>query len=55
MAHGSAPFLLPATSHIAAAVRAPALQTVHTTPRAIVVDLDFPFRRMHVEKLAVVR
>src|SRR5438552_19134491 len=45
---GTAPLLLPAASAIASAIRAPPLNPLDTTPRAVFVDLHLPFGRMQL-------
>ena len=49
-----APLLVPVAAHLAAAVGAPAFDPVDAAPRALLVDLDFPFGGVQLEELAVV-
>src|SRR5260370_12256211 len=44
LAQRTTPFLLPAASHVAPAVGAPALYPMFAAPRAVLVNLDFPGR-----------
>src|SRR5262249_4441826 len=50
----TAPFLLPAPSAIAAAIRATALDAMNTTPGAVLVDLYLPFGGMEFEILTII-
>ena len=54
LTQGCPPLLLPVAAHLATAVGAPAFDAMNAAPRALFMNLNFPFGGVQLEELSIV-